>query len=81
MAAPAGQPHYPDKPTSIKALAVEAGRESFTEAGRRTGTRTTRDNPQALMTGEFLALRVRPVNNAIPRGADGTLPAQWLLAQ
>jgi SRSO17 transposase len=75
------KPHYPDKPVSIKSLALEAGREAFTEVGWRTGSRPRPGNPEAVMTGKFLAMRVRPANRAIPRGPDGSLPAQWLLVQ
>jgi SRSO17 transposase len=48
---------------------------------RRHGTRTSETNPTAAMTSHFLAIRVRPANRDIPRGADGTLPPRWLLAQ
>ncbi|MEY9864225.1 SRSO17 transposase [Catenulispora sp. GAS73] len=75
------KPHYPDKPQSVKALAVEAGRQAFTETCWRTGTRATGHNPTAAMAGKFLALRVRPANKAISHGSDRTLPAEWLLAQ
>jgi SRSO17 transposase len=33
------------------------------------------------MTSHFLAIRVRPANRDIPRAADGSLPACWLLAE
>jgi len=33
------------------------------------------------MKSRFIALRVRPANRDLPRGDDGTLPAQWLLAE
>ena len=46
----------------------------------RQGTKATRDNPDAAMTSHFLAIRVRPANRDIPRGADGSLPECWLLA-
>jgi SRSO17 transposase len=75
------KPHYPDKPMSVKALAMAAGREAFTEINWRTGSHPTPANPTAAMTGRFLALLVRPVNKAIPRGPDGALPAEVLLVQ
>jgi len=33
------------------------------------------------MTFRFIALRVRPANRDLPRGGDGTLPVEWLLAE
>lgn len=75
------KPHYPDKPKSVKTLALEAGREAFTEVAWRTGTRTTRNNPTASLTGKFLALRVRPANKAMPRSREGVIAAEWLLVQ
>ncbi|WP_034261009.1 IS701 family transposase [Actinospica robiniae] len=75
------KPHYPDKPMSVKALAIQAGREAFTEVTWRTGSHPTPANRTAAMTGRFLALPVRPVNKAIPRGPDGALPAEVLLVQ
>ncbi len=47
----------------------------------RQGTKTTRDNPQAAMTGSFLAIRVRPASRHITRAADRSFPARWLLAE
>src|SRR5579872_5371557 len=44
----------------------------------RQGTKATRGNPAAAMTGHFLAIRVRPANRDIPRAADGSLPGCWL---
>jgi SRSO17 transposase len=75
------KPRYPDKPVSVKALALQAGRGAFTEVTWRIGSHPTRANPTAAMTGRFLALPVRPVNKAIPRGPDGSLPVETLLVQ
>lgn len=75
------RPHYPEKPVSIKTLALQAGREAFTEITWRIGSHPTRANPTAAMTGSFLTLPVRPVNKAIPRAMDGSLPAETLLIQ
>jgi SRSO17 transposase len=75
------KPHYPDKPTSVKTLALHAGRDAFTEVTWRHGTRATRANPTASLTGKFLAVQVRPANKAMPRSPDGALPAEWLLVQ
>ena len=47
----------------------------------RQGTKATRDNPAAAMTGCFLAIRVRPASRNITRAADRSLPACWLLAE
>ena len=47
----------------------------------RQGTRTSKDNPDAAMTSWFLAIRVRPAGRPIPREADRSLPACWLLAE
>lgn len=33
------------------------------------------------MRSRFLALRVRPANRDIPRGADGTVPECWLIVE
>jgi SRSO17 transposase len=47
----------------------------------RRGTRTSKDNPDASMTSWFLAIRVRPASRHIPRAADRSYPACWLLAE
>ena len=47
----------------------------------RHGTKTAKDNPEAAMTGCFLAIRVRPASRHIPRAADRSYPACWLLAE
>jgi SRSO17 transposase len=47
----------------------------------RQGTKTSKDNPEAAMTGCFLAIRVRPAGRHIPRAADRSFPACWLLAE
>jgi hypothetical protein len=33
------------------------------------------------MSSRFITLRVRPANREIPRADDGSLPAEWLLAE
>lgn len=58
-----------------------AAGEDFTELTWRTGTKTSPGNASAAMAGRFAATRVRPANRTIPRDADGTLPACWLLAE
>ena len=47
----------------------------------RQGTKATRGNPGASMTSHFLAIRVRPASRHIPREADHSFPACWLLAE
>jgi SRSO17 transposase len=47
----------------------------------RHGSRRNAANPTAAMTSRFLALRIRPANRNIPRGADGALPECWLIAE
>jgi SRSO17 transposase len=47
----------------------------------RQGTKATRGNPEAAMTSCFLAIRVRPASRHIPREADRSFPACWLLAE
>lgn len=66
-------PRYPEKPTSLSALALAAGRQSTQEVSWREGSRGP-------LTSRFLALRLRPANDA-QRGDDGVLPARWLLAE
>ena len=74
-------PRYPDDPTNLAALAVAAGRGALRRVTWRRGTRQSAHNRTAAMRSRFLALRVRPANRDIPRGADGSLPDCWLLAE
>ncbi len=64
---------YPDKPVSLRDLALSAGGEQARMVGWREGDR-------GLLQSQFLALRVRPANDA-QRGEDGVLPERWLLAE
>ena len=66
-------PRYPEKPTSLKELVLAAGREHVRTVGWREGDRGP-------LAGQFIALRVRPANDA-QRGDDGVLPERWLLAE
>jgi SRSO17 transposase len=78
-----GQPPkaaYPRPPASLRALA-RAHADQVRPVTWRHGTKATRDNPDAAMTGWFLAIRVRPAGKPIPRAADRSLPACWLLAE
>jgi len=47
----------------------------------RQVTNAPRGNPEAAMTSCFVAIRVRPASRHIPRAADRSLPACWLLAE
>jgi SRSO17 transposase len=71
---------YHRAPCSVQALASEHP-ERYTELTWRTGTCTGPQNRAAVMSSRFTALRVRPAHRTIPRAADGTLPACWLLAE
>lgn len=71
-----GRPHvarYPEKPTSLKELVLTAGREQVRTIGWREGDRGP-------LAGQFIAIRVRPANDA-QRDQDGVLPERWLLAE
>jgi SRSO17 transposase len=74
-------PGYPDKPVSLRELALAAGRGALRRITWRRGTKKTPANPSAAMRSRFLALRVRPANRNIPRRADGSLPEGWLIAE
>ena len=64
---------YPDKPVSLRALVLAAGRAQVRTVGWREGDRGPLASP-------FIAIRVRPANDA-QRQDDGVLPACWLLAE
>ncbi len=66
-------PRYLEKPSSLGALALAAGRENATAVTWREGARGP-------LSSHFIALRVRPANDA-QRTNDGVLPARWLLAE
>jgi SRSO17 transposase len=75
------KPAYPDPPITFKDLALAAGRANVRQVTWRRGTRATAGNRQAKMRSHFLAIRIRPANRDIPRGADGSLPEEWLIAE
>jgi SRSO17 transposase len=76
------KPRYRSVPSNLRGLALTAGRDGCVQVTWRQGTRTSKTNPTAAMTSQFLAIKVRPANREIPRNpADGTLPIQWLLAE
>lgn len=64
---------YPEKPLSLRGLVLTAGREQTRTVGWREGDRGP-------LASQFIALRVRPANDA-QRQDDGVLPQRWLLAE
>jgi SRSO17 transposase len=74
------KPAYPRPPATLRQLAL-AHAGQVRPVTWRQGTKTTRDNPAAAMTSCFPAIRVRPASRHIPRAADRSLPACWLLAE
>jgi SRSO17 transposase len=78
---PAPRPAYPDPASSLAELALAAGRSSLRTVTWRTGTKTSKTNPDAAMTSRFAALRVRPANRDNHRNDDGSLPDCWLIIE
>jgi SRSO17 transposase len=74
------KPAYPAPPVNLRQLAI-AHADRIQPVTWRQGTKATKGNPDAAMTSHFLAIRARPANRDIPRAADGSLPACWLLAE
>jgi len=74
------KPAYPGPPATVRQLAL-AHAAQVQPVTWRQGTRTSTDNPEAAMTGCFLAIRVRPASRHITRAADRSFPACWLLAE
>jgi SRSO17 transposase len=74
------KPAYPGPPGTLRQLAL-AHAGQIRPVTWRQGTRTSKDNPAAAMASCFLASRVRPASRHIPRTADRSLPACWLLAE
>ncbi|MDI3279621.1 transposase, partial [Arthrobacter sp. AL08] len=72
---------YLEDPQSLKDLVMAAGRKALHQVTWRHGTKSTTSNKPASMTSRFIALRVRAANREIPRAEDGSLPAEWLLAE
>lgn len=75
------QARYRQAPSSLKRLAIAAGRQQLHQVTWCRGTRTGPANRTASMRSRFLALRVRPANKDIPLNEDGSLPEQWLIAE
>ncbi len=74
------KPGYPGPPLNLRQLAIACA-DQVQPVTWRLGTKATKGNPTAAMTSHFVAIRVRPANRDIPRGADGSLPQCWLLAE
>lgn len=66
-------PRYPGKRLSLRELVLAAGREQARTIDWREGDRGP-------LASQFIALRVRPANDA-QRDQDGVLPERWLLAE
>ena len=66
-------PRYPEKATNLRDLVLAAGREMSCTIGWREGDRGP-------LASQFIAMRVRPANDA-QRDDDGVLPERWLLAE
>ncbi|MEO9118883.1 MAG: IS701 family transposase [Solirubrobacteraceae bacterium] len=64
---------YPEKPSSVRELVLAAGRDQVRTIGWREGDRGP-------LASQFIAVRVRPANDA-QRQDDGELPERWLLAE
>ena len=73
-------PRYRTAPLSLRQLAI-AHAGQIQPVTWRQGTRATAGNPDAAMTSNFAAIRVRPASRHLPRAADGSLPECWLLAE
>jgi len=67
------KPRYPEKPVSLREMALGAGEGAAQPVAWREGERGP-------LTSRFLCLRVRPANEA-QRQDDGALPERWLLAE
>jgi hypothetical protein len=60
---------------TLRELAVAAGLAAGRRVTWRHGTPKTGTNPA--MRSSFLAIRVRPANRRIPRGAEESVPEVW----
>ncbi|HEX8159814.1 MAG TPA: IS701 family transposase [Solirubrobacteraceae bacterium] len=64
---------YPDAPRNLRDLIVACGRDSAQQV-------CWRESDRGPLSSHFIALRVRPANDA-QRQDDGVLPERWLLAE
>jgi SRSO17 transposase len=67
------KPRYREKPNNLRRLVLAAGADAARPVSWREGDRGP-------LTSRFVALRVRPANDA-QRDDDGVLPERWLLAE
>jgi SRSO17 transposase len=67
--------------SSCKAMVLAAGEQALQQVSWRRGTKTTPENPDALMSSRFVAIRSRPAGHRVPRAPDGTVEQVWLLAE
>ena len=69
------KPRYREQRSSLKTLALTAGREALQTIAWREGSRRT-------LSSRFLALRVRPANVQLRRAAgEDELPLAWLVCE
>jgi SRSO17 transposase len=71
------KPRYRQEPSSLKALAIAAGKQAAQTVTWREGTRGS-------MTSKFLALKVRPANIQLRNNANRNgeeIPVCWLLCE
>ena len=66
------RPAYPGPPVTVRQLAIAAAAQVRPVTWRH-GTKISTGNPDAAMTGCFLAILVRPAGKPIPRAADRSL--------
>src|SRR5262249_56592453 len=78
--APPPTPPPPHPPAPLRPLALPHAAQGRPVPWRR-GPKTSKATPDAAMTSHFLATQVRPASRHIPREADRSLPACWLLAE
>ncbi|GAA4705810.1 IS701-like element ISBj9 family transposase [Kocuria gwangalliensis] len=65
---------YRSAPIQAQDLVTGLEPEVFQEVSWRQGSR-------GVLTGRFVAIRVRPANRNLPRNPDGSLPDCWLLVE
>ena len=66
---------------NCKDLALSVEPDTWQQVSWRQGTRTTSQNPDAVMSSRFAAIRVRPAGHRVPRAVDGTIQPEWLLVE
>ena len=75
------QPRYRTPHSTVKQLVLDTGEHQLRHLTWRHGTRTSPDNPAAAMTSRFLTLRVRSASRHLTPATDGTIAAEWLIAE